>query len=38
LTFTGFQDEIFDMACPKDPSRITLRDLIACGTGGIIVR
>jgi serine/threonine-protein phosphatase 2A regulatory subunit B'' len=30
-------DEIFDMAKPVDPCRITLKDLIACGVGDTIV-
>jgi Ca2+-binding EF-hand superfamily protein len=30
-------DEIFDMAKPKHPCRITLKDLIACGVGDTIV-
>jgi serine/threonine-protein phosphatase 2A regulatory subunit B'' len=30
-------DEIFDMVNPKDPTRITFKDLIACGVGDIIV-
>lgn len=32
------QDEIFDMAHPKDPTRITIEDFLECGTGSIIVR
>ena len=30
-------DEIFDMAKPKDPSKITMSDLINCGVGDTIV-
>ena len=32
------KDEVFDMARPKAPSRITLEDFLACGVGNIIVR
>ena len=32
------KDEVFDMARPKVPSRITLEDFLACGVGSIIVR
>lgn len=32
------QDEIFDMAHPQDPSRITLHDFLHCGVGHVIVR
>ncbi|KAI5741380.1 hypothetical protein M8J76_012984 [Diaphorina citri] len=37
INFEDVKDEIFDMAKPKDPSRITLQDLIDCGQGGTIV-
>ena len=31
------KDEIFDMVRPKDPLRITLGDLVACGHGDTVV-
>lgn len=37
IKFEDVKDEIFDMAKPKDPARITLQDLIDCGRGGLIV-
>ena len=30
-------NEIFDMALPKDPNYIDLKDLINCGVGGTIM-
>jgi Ca2+-binding EF-hand superfamily protein len=30
-------NEIFDMVRPKDPDRITLRDLVHCGVGDVVV-
>ena len=32
-----FINEVFDMANPKTPERITLQDLVKCGSGGTIV-
>ncbi|KAJ1334431.1 hypothetical protein BSLG_007586 [Batrachochytrium salamandrivorans] len=32
-----FQNELFDMAHPKDLTRLTLQDLIDCGVGGTIL-
>uniref|UniRef100_A0A8D9FGK1 Serine/threonine-protein phosphatase 2A regulatory subunit B'' subunit gamma n=1 Tax=Cacopsylla melanoneura TaxID=428564 RepID=A0A8D9FGK1_9HEMI len=37
IKFEDVKDEIFDMAKPKDPCKITLQDLIACGQGELIV-
>ncbi|KAL3895837.1 MAG: hypothetical protein SGCHY_004456 [Lobulomycetales sp.] len=34
---TDLENELFDMANPKDPSRITLKDLLASGVGGTII-
>uniref|UniRef100_F1KRN3 Serine/threonine-protein phosphatase 2A regulatory subunit B'' subunit gamma n=1 Tax=Ascaris suum TaxID=6253 RepID=F1KRN3_ASCSU len=35
--FDDIKSEIFDICRPKDPLRISLKDLIACGKGGTIV-
>ncbi|XP_063242830.1 serine/threonine-protein phosphatase 2A regulatory subunit B'' subunit gamma-like [Bacillus rossius redtenbacheri] len=37
VSFEDVKDEIFDMVKPRDPCRITLKELIACGQGGTIV-
>jgi len=37
VKFEDVKDEIFDMVRPKDPLRITLKDLIACGQGDTVV-
>lgn len=34
---TDLENELFDMANPKDPSRISLKDLLASGVGGTII-
>ncbi|VDK44983.1 unnamed protein product [Anisakis simplex] len=34
--FEDIKDEIFDMVKPKDPLRISLEELLACGQGGTI--
>lgn len=37
VTFQDVKDEIFDMVKPEDPCKITLRDLIRCGQGDVVV-
>lgn len=37
VNFADVKDEIFDMVKPADPSRITLKDLIASGHGETVV-
>jgi len=37
VRFEDVKDEIFDMVRPKDPLRISLQDLIACGQGDTVV-
>ena len=37
VKFEDVKDEIFDMVRPKDPLRITLQDLVACGQGETVV-
>jgi len=35
--FNNVQNEIFDMVKPVDSMRITLKDLINCGQGGLVI-
>ncbi|CAF4750218.1 unnamed protein product [Rotaria socialis] len=35
--FNNVQNEIFDMVKPVDSMRITLKDLINCGQGGLVL-
>ncbi|CAF1450615.1 unnamed protein product, partial [Didymodactylos carnosus] len=35
--FNNVQNEIFDMVKPVDSTRITLKDLINCGQGGLVL-
>ncbi|XP_017777665.1 PREDICTED: serine/threonine-protein phosphatase 2A regulatory subunit B'' subunit gamma-like [Nicrophorus vespilloides] len=37
VIFEDFKDELFDMVKPKNPDRITLSDLYACGKGETFV-
>lgn len=37
VRYEDVKDEIFDMVRPKDPLKITLQDLIDCGTGDTVV-
>lgn len=37
VPFQDVKDELFDMVRPKDPERISLADLIACGQGDTFV-
>lgn len=37
VNFEDIKDELFDMVKPKDPEKITLSDLIACGQGDTFV-
>ncbi|EFA06388.1 serine/threonine-protein phosphatase 2A regulatory subunit B'' subunit gamma [Tribolium castaneum] len=37
VSFEDVKDELFDMVRPKDPEKITLNDLIACGQGDTFV-
>lgn len=37
VSFQDVKDELFDMVRPKDPEKITLTDLLACGQGDTFV-
>lgn len=37
MNFDDVKDEIFDMIKPKDPTRITLKDIIDSGQGETMV-
>lgn len=37
VNFEDVKDEIFDMIKPKDPTKIYLKDLIACNQGETVV-
>lgn len=37
VSFQDVKDELFDMVRPKDPEKITLADLLACGQGETFV-
>ncbi|XP_018321508.1 serine/threonine-protein phosphatase 2A regulatory subunit B'' subunit gamma-like isoform X2 [Agrilus planipennis] len=37
VNFQDVKDELFDMVRPKDPEKITLADLIACGQGDTFI-
>lgn len=37
VSFQDVKDELFDMVRPKDPEKITLSDLLACGQGETFV-
>jgi Ca2+-binding EF-hand superfamily protein len=37
VKFEDVKDEIFDMVRPKDPTRITLKDLISSGHGDTVI-
>nr|XP_023017947.1 serine/threonine-protein phosphatase 2A regulatory subunit B'' subunit gamma-like [Leptinotarsa decemlineata] len=37
VSFQDVKDELFDMVRPKDPQKITLADLLACGQGDTFV-
>ncbi|CAG9764751.1 unnamed protein product [Ceutorhynchus assimilis] len=37
VSFEDVKDELFDMVRPKDPEKITLSDLLACGQGETFV-
>lgn len=37
VSFQDVKDELFDMVRPKDPEKITLADLLACGQGDTFV-
>ncbi|KAH1001424.1 serine/threonine-protein phosphatase 2A regulatory subunit B'' subunit gamma [Dendroctonus ponderosae] len=37
VSFSDVKDELFDMVRPKDPERVTLNDLVACGQGETFV-
>ncbi|XP_045467333.1 serine/threonine-protein phosphatase 2A regulatory subunit B'' subunit gamma-like [Harmonia axyridis] len=37
VSFEDVKDELFDMVRPKDPERITLEDLLACGQGDTFI-
>ncbi|KAJ8925834.1 hypothetical protein NQ315_009686 [Exocentrus adspersus] len=37
VSFQDVKDELFDMVRPKDPEKITLADLLACGQGDTFI-
>lgn len=37
VNFADVKDEIFDMVRPRDPLKITLSDLVSCGSGDVVV-
>ncbi|CAL8088430.1 unnamed protein product [Orchesella dallaii] len=37
VKFCDIKDEIFDMVKPKDPMKITLQDLMECGSGHTVI-
>ena len=37
VSVADVKDEIFDIVQPRDPLRITLKDLVRCSMGGTIV-
>ncbi|KAJ8941726.1 hypothetical protein NQ318_023322 [Aromia moschata] len=37
VSFQDVKDELFDMVRPRDPEKITLTDLLACGQGDTFV-
>lgn len=37
VSFQNVKDELFDMVRPKDPEKITMADLLACGQGDTFI-